>query len=133
MNLLSLFVFSKKKIIHFFKKKKSTSEIRSYLAILLLIGIILGTFYFFYIRDYNRFYRHHYYEYFTNSAIGAHLLKEGNLVEFWEYYSYTYVDKLIFWRGVITFFFFGISHFNFFYSNFIFNFILLIILFKAFM
>jgi hypothetical protein len=124
-----------KEIKNFKKEKKFIDEntqkkIYSIMLILLMIGF--APYYYRIILNTSPLFNkdtHHYYEYYVTSALLSYSLKSGNLKMFSLVWFYSFCDKLIFLIRVPVFLIFGVSHFVFVYSNYFFNFMLLIILF----
>jgi len=116
---------SKKKEINNNKK-----AFKKYFIILVFLGLLFSILYYFYLREFNHFYNVSYFDYYTKSVVITNLITQFNIKEIPLYY-YGPANRVIFFRSLPFMLLFGSSQFVFVYSNFFFNYGLLLFLYYS--
>ncbi len=114
-----------------------------FLLILIMVGIFLSIYYYFYLHNYalNSLetlgykeypqYGPHYYDYYMRSVVLCDSLKSLNFDEFFLNYFSSHINKIYIFRSLPFFLIFGSSQFVYIYSNYFFNFFLLILVYLS--
>ncbi|MBN2368837.1 hypothetical protein JXC34_07475 [Candidatus Woesearchaeota archaeon] len=114
-----------------------------FLILLLVFGIILAAFYYVYLKHYTAtsikengypqfpLYGQHFFEYYMRSVVLWDSIMNLRLSDFYYYYNTSYTDKISLIRSLPFFFVFGPSQFVFIYSNFFFNYFILVMIYLS--